>query len=734
MRVLFVTSADAGPSPLALSWLTEADAAVEATTFAGAASALAELRTSLEYQAVLIDVSVPHNETLALISTIRRDRLPLSIVVIVGESDGQFFATAMTAGADDVLLMNSHGLLDAVGTLERIRAGRHFRRGMHRNPLSVLYIGNDDLAWDLLSDMPFVQAARVPAAADGSAALGFPDEGGAEGMPDVIVVDEHAGDSHALQVVKWLRSKSVTLPIIMLTSPTGADVGGAALDLGADDIVSKSGTYRRRLLSTLHRIHRNVRLVAEQAASAARVDEAAVAAADEQRKQAEEQQRELDALRSALAAADQRIGDLAAEARAVTDELDTQRQKFAELHEAQAFEKTFRDRDRDELAKVRQALTEERERRIVLEGTLRQTEDRAAAETRALETRHTEARRRLESELAAAAERLLQVADDTQALHTRMETELQALNSQRDRLLQSELFGYGVMREDAGIVTCNATFAKMLGFESIDEALAASPQTARARVADHAHVLDELRAGRPVTHVESVLMRANGRPFRALTSAAFVPLEPHGDLVAVERLVIDQDDRTRLEEQLRLTRRLEAAGRLGAEMADVIESALPACVDPPTPAAEPTLARIRQLLAFCRRQGRSAGLLSLSDTIARAEPHLRRTAGDAVTFSLHIDDVPPVAAGEDDVEQLVVAMVHAGIGSLPFGGDVLLDVRTVRTGFDLRTELSVRATGYGVQSISISSFLARLVSRCGGTVRVSDDPGRSTRLLVHLPC
>ena len=79
-------------------------------------------------------------------------------------------------------------------------------------------------------------------------------------------------------------------------------------------------------------------------------------------------------------------------------------------------------------------------------------------------------------------------------------------------------------------------------------------------------------------------------------------------------------------------------------------------------------------------------------------------------------------------------MVHAGIASLPFGGDVTLDARAVRTGFDLRTELSVRATGYGVQTISISSFLARLVTRCGGTVRVSDDPGQSTRLLVHLPC
>jgi PAS domain-containing protein len=481
-------------------------------------------------------------------------------------------------------------------------------------------------------------------------------------------------------------------------------------------------------VSTLHRFHRNLRRGPGGPQSAADGDDALAAA--------EAQREELLTLRSALAAADKRIGDLAAEARAVTDELDGQRQKLSELQEAQAFERTFRDRDRDELTRVRQALADEREKRIVLEGTLRQTENRAAHEAQAIEARHLDTQRQLEVELATAAGRLVEVASNTQELHTRLENELATLKAERERLLHSQMVGYALMREDAGLIQCNATFARLFGFESADDALAASADMLRARIADHAHAIAELRAGREVAHVESVLTRTNGRPVRVLTSAEFVPLEPGSENVAIERLFIDQDDRTRLEEQLRLTRRLEAAGRLGAEMADIIESALPALIDPATAAAdrEPTLARIRQLLAFCRRQGRAGGLLSLAETIARAEAHLRRTAGDAVTFSLRIDDVPPIAAGEDDVEQLVVAMVHAGIGSLPFGGDVTLEARTVRTGFDLRTELSVRATGYGVQTISTSSFLARLVTRCGGTVRVSDDPGRSTRLLVHLPC
>ena len=159
----------------------------------------------------------------------------------------------------------------------------------------------------------------------------------------------------------------------------------------------------------------------------------------------------MTALRAALAAADRRFGDLAAEARAVTDALEAQRQKVAELQESQAFDRTFRDRDRDELARARQALADERERRIVLENTLRQTEDRAASEMLALEAKHADGRRELESQLATAADRLHQVASDTQALHTRMENELRTLSEERERLLQADMFGYAVMQEDASL-------------------------------------------------------------------------------------------------------------------------------------------------------------------------------------------------------------------------------------------------------------------------------------------
>jgi hypothetical protein len=118
----------------------------------------------------------------------------------------------------------------------------------------------------------------------------------------------------------------------------------------------------------------------------------------------------------AVIAYEARIRDLTAQAHALAVQLEAKRRAHEELTEAQAFERAMRDRDRTELTQLRQALSEERDRRIVLEGTLRQTEDQSAAALSDLEKAHAGARRQLEEQLATAADRLHQVASETQTL------------------------------------------------------------------------------------------------------------------------------------------------------------------------------------------------------------------------------------------------------------------------------------------------------------------------------
>ena len=190
--------------------------------------------------------------------------------------------------------------------------------------------------------------------------------------------------------------------------------------------------------------------------------------------------------------------------------------------------------------------------------------------------------------------------------------------------------------------------------------------------------------------------------------------------------------------ELQLARRLEAAGRLAAEMAPQIEAALADLErqsDRQSAERERVVFLVRQLLSFSRHQAKPAGFLSLNDAIVRSEQLLRQMAGGAIDLEIQLANVEPVAAGEEDIEHLLVEVVNAAANCLPFGGRLTLttSLKTDVT-FVLRTTLTAIAAGYGVLPCATPSSLVRHASRCGGTLRISGEAGRSSTLHVHLPC
>jgi DNA-binding NarL/FixJ family response regulator len=720
MKVLYVTTSKAADARTVLADLLLLEPALEIRTVEGAPAALFELRTAGGYGAVFIAPSVAANQTLALISSLRRDRTPIAIVAIITDADRAFFARAITAGADDVLVLRGERLVAVEDTLKRLRQNRHVGPEPGQSKLRLIYAGQDDVAWTLLSEVPFVRANRTSAAGDGSIPTVMSDES-PDQAADVVVIDERPGDVHPLEVVKWCRVHAAGTPVVVLTSPASGDAGAAALELGADEIVSKTATYGRRLIASLHRLF--LRRLASETAPAAPVKPSQEPAASSGLRGATKA--EIDRLTSVLRAAEARIGALTEAAQSATIALTALRADHDQLREAQAFERALRDRDREELTALARELREERERRMVLAGTLAQAEDRAKAE-----------RATLEENVAAAADRLHRVAHNTQSLQTRLEYQAAEGLAVRDRLTDNALIGHAVLTRDGQLIRCSETFASMLGYADANDALESSVGGTFPGTPDHAQMLAKLDQGATLDRVESTLRRADGRPVPVLTSAAllFVPGEFDPQ---VERLVIDLTDQAAAEVELRLARRLEAAGRLAAEMATQIETAL-ARVEREghsSPAQEELARLVKQLTAFSRHQAKPAGFLSLNDAIARAEPALRQIAGGGVDFQIELGDVEPVTAGEDDLEYLLVDVVGAAAGCLPFGGRLTLTTTSgTDSSFVLRTTLSVTAAGYGVLPCVTSPSLVRHTARCGGSLRISGEAGQSSTLHVHLPC
>src|SRR5262245_11411828 len=111
MQVLYVTTPGAPEAATVLRDLLWLEPGLEVTTIAGAPGALTEACTPGRYAAIVTSPSVPHDEVLALIASIRVDRFPIAILPIVAESDQVFRAPAVTAGADEVLVLRGQQLI-----------------------------------------------------------------------------------------------------------------------------------------------------------------------------------------------------------------------------------------------------------------------------------------------------------------------------------------------------------------------------------------------------------------------------------------------------------------------------------------------------------------------------------------------------------------------------------------------------------------------------------------------
>ncbi len=270
MKALYVTGGaltqDLGPADQLRAIASD----IIMTVVSTATDALDEVRRAHGYQVLFTAPALPHDDTLALITTLRRDRTPVAVVPVVTGDQGTFSASAMSAGADDVLVMTDDALVGASDTIQRIRQSPHVQPADTRPRLRTLYAGKDPLVWHLLEQIPFIATERAAISGEGTCLLQVPGADIGRLRCDVIVIDEQPGDAHPLQVVKSVKSQAPDLPILVLTSAQDQHTGMAALDLGADEAVSKTGIYRRRLIATLRRLHHRVEIEALHATVVAR--------------------------------------------------------------------------------------------------------------------------------------------------------------------------------------------------------------------------------------------------------------------------------------------------------------------------------------------------------------------------------------------------------------------------------------------------------------------------------
>ena len=246
-----------------------------------------------------------------------------------------------------------------------------------------------------------------------------------------------------------------------------------------------------------------------------------------------------------------------------------------------------------------------------------------------------------------------------------------------------------------------------------------------------------------------------------------------------ERLREEMDQRHHLEGELRFSQKLEATGRLAggvahefnnmlttiAIYADLLLKGLPE--DSPLRADAQQVKKTvgqasnltKQLLAFSRKQDVEAQSLDLDLVIQETREVLAHLIGADIQLVVRTDGTPHfIHAHRDELEQVLVNLALNARDAMPHGGKLEIEVGTDKApgqseGSPDLVLLSVSDTGAGMdeetRERAFDPFFTRkpvnqgtglglslvygVVTRAGGQVQLSSEPGSGTRVELYWP-
>jgi PAS domain S-box-containing protein len=333
------------------------------------------------------------------------------------------------------------------------------------------------------------------------------------------------------------------------------------------------------------------------------------------------------------------------------------------------------------------------------------------------------------------------------------------------------------------LLTANAAFARMLGYEGPEALQCVDARETYANPEDRTRLLEAL-AQRDDVATEAQLKRKDGTPVVVRLNVHAVR-GSRGEIECIEGLAEDVTEQRNLEAQFRQAQRLEAVGRLAGGVAHDFNNILTAitgyselllgelAADDPTradieeirAAAQRAAALTRQLLAFSRKQVLEVKVLDLNAVVRTLDRMLQRLIGEDVRLELALsEELGAVRADPAQMEQVIMNLAVNARDAMPTGGrltietgDVVLDRAYARThrgaepgryvmlalsdtgiGMDEETQAHLfepfyttkeqgKGTGLGLATVY------GIVKQSGGYVWVYSELGRGTTFKVYLP-
>jgi len=371
-----------------------------------------------------------------------------------------------------------------------------------------------------------------------------------------------------------------------------------------------------------------------------------------------------------------------------------------------------------------------------------------------------------------------------------LETEIEERKRAEDRfrvLVETAPTAIVIADERGRIAEVNAQALRMFGYERgeligetiemlVPERLRHSHQGHRSGFMKEPHA-------RPMgLGMELLARRKDGTEFPSEISLG--PLVTK-EGVLVSSTIVDITERKKTEEQLRLSQRMEAIGKLAGGVAHDFNNLLAVimgCADvvldalPPDHSAVKKVEMIRkagssaadltrQLLAFSRQQMLQPRVLDLKEIVERTQALLHRLIGENIAFKISLEpSLGQVNADPGQIEQVLLNLAVNARDAMPQGGRLTIGARNVELDDSYKDQhspvipgpyvmLAVEDTGCGMdqktQARIFDPFFTTkevgkgtglglatvygIVKQSGGYIWVYSELGKGTIFKVYLP-
>jgi PAS domain S-box-containing protein len=338
-----------------------------------------------------------------------------------------------------------------------------------------------------------------------------------------------------------------------------------------------------------------------------------------------------------------------------------------------------------------------------------------------------------------------------------------------------------VSYDHAGRVTmANPAFEKLFGYlhaeivnRPLDRLITSSEFEAEAT-----EIMKSMNFGVSV-HTTTKRIRRTGE--LVVVELFGVPLYAGGAVNGGYEIYKDVTDQKKLEEELALSQKLQAVGRLAGGVAhdfnnilgvvqgysEYMVEQLPA-TDPMRESAEEILhsahrgsGLVRQLLSFSRKQAIEQVVLDLNAVMSSVQTLMTRLIGEDIDLKVRLaPEVGRIKADPGQLEQIILNLAVNARDAMPRGGVIELETSNCTSENPVTSRLEpyvmmlFRDSGVGMSQETLShifepffttkekgkgtglglSTVYGIVEQSGGQVRVESELGRGTTFRIYFPC